>query len=79
MQIPNLSLLRAGDLAGPGAQASAELVRPFIRRLEDNATAFPTHQNFPLSSEPTLLREPDRLTATILEQLRASGFHYVPV
>ena len=46
-----------------------------IRHLEDDATAFPPHQDFALSREPTLLREPDRLTATILEELRARRFH----
>ena len=34
-----------GDLPTPGAQASAESVRPLIRRFEDDATAFATHQD----------------------------------
>jgi hypothetical protein len=68
-------LLGARDLLGPGAQAGAECIRPLIHHLEDDATAFPSNQDFALSREPTLLREPDRLTATILEELRASRFH----
>ena len=70
-------LLGARDLLGPGAQAGAECIRPLIHHLEDDATAFPSNQDFALSREPTLLREPDRLTATILEELRASRFHCV--
>lgn len=76
-QVANLSLFRPWDLRGPGAQASAERVRPFIRRFQDDAMAFPTDQDLVLSGEPTILREPDCLTSTILEQLRAGGFHGV--
>src|SRR6185436_3904295 len=76
-QIANGLLLRARDLLGPGSQAGAERVRPLIHHLEDDAPAFPSHQDLALSREPTLLREPDRLTAAILEELRASRFHGV--
>src|SRR5207247_6921753 len=74
-QIPNALLLRSGDLPTPGAQASAELVRPLVRGLEDDATALSAHQDFALSREPALFREPDCLTAAIFEELRACDFH----
>jgi hypothetical protein len=77
-QVPKALLLGAGDLPTPGTQASAELVRPLIRRLEDDATAFAAHQDLALGSESALLWEPDRLTAAILKELRASSFHSVP-
>jgi len=48
-QIPDASLLRAGDLPRPGTQASAELVRPLIRRFEDDATPLTAHQYLALS------------------------------
>src|SRR5438874_4737434 len=67
-QIPNALLLRSGDLPTPGAQASAELVRPLVRGLEDDATALSAHQDFALSREPALFREPDCLTAAIFEE-----------
>ncbi len=73
--IPELSLLRTGDILGPCAQARPELVRPLVRRFEDHSTAFPTHQNLPLSSEPTVLRKADNLTTAVPEQLGACGFH----
>ena len=63
--------------AQPGTQASAELVRPLIRRLEDDAPTFTADQDLTLGSEPALLGKSDRLTATVLEQLRASTFHSV--
>lgn len=33
------------------------------------------HQDLALGHEPTLLRQAHRLTATVLEELGASGFH----
>ena len=64
-QIPNLPLLRAGNLPRPRAQTSTELVRPFICCLENDAPPFSTHQNLALISEPTLFRKPNGLTAAI--------------
>ena len=74
-QIPNTPLLRAGDLPRPGTQASAELVRPLVRRFEDDATALTAHQYLALFCEPALLWQSDRLTAAILEEFRANRFH----
>src|SRR2546428_5503556 len=74
-QIPNTPLLRAGDLPRPGTQASAELVRPLVRRFEDDATALTAHQYLALFCEPALLWQSDRLTAAIPEEFRANRFH----
>jgi len=41
------------------------------------ATAFTADQDLTLGSEPALLGKSDRLTATVLEQLRASTLHSV--
>src|SRR3972149_1544393 len=76
-QLPNLLLFRPWNCPGPRAQASAELVRPLVRHLEDEAPSLSPHQNLTLSSEPPTLREPDRLAATVLEELGASAFHGV--
>ena len=76
-QVSDTLLPRAGDLPRPSTQASAELVRPLIRCLQDDATAFTAHQDFALGSEPALLWKPDRLTAAVLEELRTSSFHGV--
>jgi len=73
-QVPDALLLWAGDLPRPGTQASAELVRPLIRRLEDDATAFTADQDLALGCEPALLGKSDRLTATVLEQLARARF-----
>jgi hypothetical protein len=66
-----------GSLSPPGAEASTKLVRPFIGGFKDDVPALPTHRNFALRRQSTLFRKPDRLTAPILEQFRANGFHGV--
>lgn len=44
-KITDALLLRARDLAGPRAEASAELIRPLVNCLKDEALARPAHQD----------------------------------
>ena len=82
--------IRQTDHAGPGRAAalgggSSQARHPGKRGtcpathppLEDDATAFTADQDLTLGSEPALLGKSDRLTATVLEQLRASTLHSV--
>ena len=69
-------LLGPGNIVGPRPEAGPELVRPFVDGLEDHAPAFATNHNLALTvSEPTLLRQTDCLTTTVLKQLGTRLFH----
>src|SRR5262249_18274317 len=70
-------LLRPGYRAAPSAEASTEPVRPFVRRLEDDASALAPHEDFTLSRESALLGQADGLTAAVLKELCPCRLHAV--
>ena len=75
MKVTHALLLRARDLAGPRAEASAELIRPLVGCLEDDAPAFPPHQDLALTCKSALFGEANGLTPTVLKEFCPSRFH----
>lgn len=67
------------DVVRPCAQARAEFIRPLVGRFENDATAFAMDQHFLLSRKTALLGKTNRLTAPVLEHLRARTLHWLSI
>ena len=73
--VPYGALYRPRNLFTPRAQARSELVWPLVRGLENHTTPLPTDQYLVRGREATSFGKPDRLTPSVLKQLRASASH----
>src|SRR5690349_2915870 len=67
-------LLRAFDVFLAGAESGEEVLRPLVRRFEDDALARPANDHLSLGFwKPNGFRQAHRLTPAVREDLRFLG------